>query len=336
MNQAAMHQNGPSAPPYDTVYDSGHVYRISGGHVENTSPAQNVMAEPRGAARPQRQVRRQTRRRVPRMESTRKRHQRQQSGQVSLCVKYGIFFYNLVFWIVGTALLAFGTWGLVTKGTSVDEIIGGFIDPMWFIVIIGAFIFIISMAGCIGALRENTCLLKFFAIILSIIMLAETAVVVLAFVYKEQGNIIGGWIDRAIVDYRDDPDTQFLLDQMQIDLKCCGSTHPNDWDNNPYFNCSSPAVSACGVPYSCCIKPEGELVNYQCGYGRLREKPDHEWIGVIHVQGCAVSIEQWMNQNLVIICAAIGGILLVQAVSICFVKSLIHDIREIKSHWRVV
>ena len=35
-------------------------------------------------------------------------------------------------------------------------------------------------------------------------------------------------------------------------LHCCGLKDYNDWEHNLYFNCSSPGVERCGVPYSCC------------------------------------------------------------------------------------
>ena len=36
-------------------------------------------------------------------------------------------------------------------------------------------------------------------------------------------------------------------------FECCGGFGFQDWENNVYFNCNSPGVNACGVPYSCCI-----------------------------------------------------------------------------------
>ena len=56
----------------------------------------------------------------------------------------------------------------------------------------------------------------------------------------------------GISDYLDDPDSQFIMDEIQKKFECCGAYTFNDWNYNAYFKCSSGDVLACGVPYSCC------------------------------------------------------------------------------------
>lgn len=42
---------------------------------------------------------------------------------------------------------------------------------------------------------------------------------------------------------------------FSLQFKCCGLSQEGylDWGKNEYFNCTSPSVERCGVPFSCCI-----------------------------------------------------------------------------------
>uniref|UniRef100_A0A8C6SVJ7 Tetraspanin n=1 Tax=Neogobius melanostomus TaxID=47308 RepID=A0A8C6SVJ7_9GOBI len=195
--------------------------------------------------------------------------------EVSCCIKYFIFGFNILFWLLGMALVGIGLWlgGVLSNISSITDL--GGLDPVWLFMVVGAVMFILGFAGCIGALRENTFLLN-FPCSLGIIFFLELTTGILAFVFKDwikdQLNL---FINNNIRAYRDDIDLQNLIDFTQEYWECCGAFGADDWNLNIYFNCTdgNPSREKCGVPFSCCTKdPAEDVINTQCGYDS-RAKP---------------------------------------------------------------
>lgn len=273
--------------------------------------------------------------------------------EVSCCTKYFLFTFNILFWLLGVALVTIGIWAWTEKGffDDVAKLTDIPLDPVILILSIGIVMFLLSFSGCLGALRENICLLKFFSVILGIIFFAELVAGILAFVYKDWFNQrFDQFISTTINKYRDDPDLQNLIDFSQQYLECCGGTNgPSDWENNIYFNCTSvilvneiqykPAES-CGVPFSCCALGDmfgngvqDTVIDTQCGYGVRNDKAETDWGEVIWTSGCIEKFEEFLRQEVYLVAGLFIGVALLQIVPICFAQNMISDIETIKAAW---
>ncbi|CAG4982519.1 unnamed protein product [Parnassius apollo] len=270
------------------------------------------------------------------------RKYRRDTTEVSCCLKYVIFGVNVLFWFVGLIILAVGVWAWMEKDTfnNLSRLTNIALDPVFILICVGTITFIIGFTGCVGALRENTCLLACYAVFLALLLLAEMTTGILFFVFKD-------WIKQQatsgfqsfIAHYREDPDQQNLIDWIQGEwLQCCGVEGPRDWDRNAYFNCSSGAVGsreACGVPFSCCrSKPQDIIIkNKQCGYDVRKPTYSFDIAKIIYDKGCLEAAEEWFDHNLLIVATSAVCTAFAQILGICFAQNLRADIFAQKSKW---
>uniref|UniRef100_A0AAQ4PDQ6 Tetraspanin n=1 Tax=Gasterosteus aculeatus aculeatus TaxID=481459 RepID=A0AAQ4PDQ6_GASAC len=257
-------------------------------------------------------------------------------NDVSCCIKYFIFGFNILFWVRRFIIvfLCASLWfssGVLSNISSITDL--GGLDPVWLFMVVGGVMFILGFAGCIGALRENTFLLKFFSVFLGIIFFLELTTGVLAFVFKDwikdQLNL---FINNNIRAYRDDIDLQNLIDFTQEYWECCGAFGADDWNLNIYFNCTdgNPSREKCGVPFSCCTKdPAEDVINTQCGYD-IRAKPQKDYI---NVKGCVPQFEKWLQDNLTLVAGIFIGVALLQIFGICLAQNLVSDIEAVQASW---
>ncbi|XP_039293184.1 tetraspanin-33 [Nilaparvata lugens] len=270
---------------------------------------------------------------------------------VSSCVKYMIFLLNFAFWLFGGVLIGIGTYAFLDKwrdGTGqvdwhglikLETIYDIVLNISLILIIAGGVVFIVSFAGCVGALRENTCLLKFYSLFLLIFFLLEMAVAIMGFVFPHtmQSMLEESFTDKIIHTYRDDADLQNLIDFAQREFHCCGLSSEGymDWSKNEYFNCSSPSVEQCGVPFSCCINDTditSGLVNFMCGH-KVQQLSVAEASKKVWTSGCIEVIRSWALRNLYTIAAVALAVALVQLFVIYLGKTLEGQIELQKARW---
>lgn len=265
------------------------------------------------------------------------------------CIKYSLFAFNIVFWLLGTLLLGIAVWSKTEKGNLMD-FNSMAIDPATVLLIVGAVMFWIGFFGWVGALRENIKFLQVFATSLVLLFLAEAAVGILAFVTKEKvRSMVETHMFEAIRSYRDDSDLRDAVNVAQRTFKCCGVRNFTDWQENAYFKCCNEGIESCGVPYSCCNM--SLQVNLFCGVNVVEydedefcEDPNNpskyvptnhlkEGYGSgtqIHDTGCLVTMESWFNLNLYYIGGTALGVAVVQIGGVWLAQTLTHKIKSAK------
>ncbi|XP_035036965.1 tetraspanin-10 [Hippoglossus stenolepis] len=215
-------------------------------------------------------------------------------------LKYFLFLCNLVFTVLGLVVLGLGMWGLITKESFAQEKIGSIgTDPMLILVTLGFVLTVLCLSGCVGALRENCCLLKLFSVAVLVLISAQVLAAIIAYSLQDQiGSYLRSGMLTAMARYQDDLDLRFITDEIQSNLQCCGADNYRDWEVNIYYNCSAPGVLACGVPATCCVDPlqNGTVWNSQCGLGaQLLDEFTAQ--SVIFLGGCLGGISRWIEQH---------------------------------------
>ncbi|KAH0816306.1 hypothetical protein GEV33_006485 [Tenebrio molitor] len=193
-------------------------------------------------------------------------------GCSTTVVKYLVFFFNLVFartpWDLNwadfefTAMTAFvylqreaGDWaveigaetiagaGLLALGILLklkNDDIQNFIPdkyhlglPPILLIAIGSVIFVTAFFGCCGAIKESTCMLTTFAIILLTLLIVQIAIAAYAFLQvgdtADLRSSVTQVVDKSFNQYNSSKAVQEEFDFLQSFLHCCGVDGVHDW-----------------------------------------------------------------------------------------------------------
>ena len=258
---------------------------------------------------------------------------------MNICVKYILFFLNILFWLLGLVMVLAGAYARAMKSyQQIGSALPWFMDPANIFILIGIVIFTLAFIGCIGSLRENTVLLKIFEIVIDVLLLAEIALAL--YVYFDRTRVqknVEKLFHKTIPKYRDDEDFQSIMDWTQQTMKCCGVRDYNDWEENIYFNCTATSEKnpeRCGVPFSCCKNFEKDM-NRQCGHKMRDPSTDAVRNNVIYTGGCVNAFFEYFlsEDNLVLLSVIAGAVVVLQLVTTGLAHNLCDGIRKQKGKW---
>ncbi|XP_029689997.1 CD9 antigen-like [Takifugu rubripes] len=156
------------------------------------------------------------------------------------CVKYLLFIFNFIFWLMGSFVLAVGLWLRFDPETVTllngEKAPDTFFIGVYILIGAGSLVMLVGFFGCCGAVRESQCLLGSFFACLLIIFGAEVAAGVFGFLNKEK--IIED-VQNFYSSTYDKNNTSTLIMSYQKILNCCGTTSNPCTDATATKDCES-------------------------------------------------------------------------------------------------
>ncbi|XP_029283875.1 tetraspanin-8 [Cottoperca gobio] len=148
---------------------------------------------------------------------------------VNKCIKYLLFFFNLLFWISGCIILGVSIYLKVHKDGN--EITNESLPGIDLMIAIGVIIMVLGFLGCCGAIRENRCMLLLFFISLLLIFILLLAAGILGAVEEKK---VKEWMKERLAKFTplssQPENVKDDLEKLQRELKCCGLINgPSDW-----------------------------------------------------------------------------------------------------------
>ncbi|KAI1890601.1 hypothetical protein AGOR_G00155350 [Albula goreensis] len=142
------------------------------------------------------------------------------------CVKYLLFIFNFIFWLVGSLVLAVGLWlrfdSVIKSLLSSEGAPETFFMGVYILIGAGGLMMLVGFFGCCGAVRESQCLLGSFFACLLIIFGAEVAAGVFGFLNKDKIiEEIQKFYERSV----DENANSTIATKFHEVLECCKDTH---------------------------------------------------------------------------------------------------------------
>lgn len=225
------------------------------------------------------------------------------------CLKYMMFLFNLIFWLCGCGLLGVGIWLSVSQGNFAT------FSPSFpslsaanLVIAIGTIVMVTGFLGCLGAIKENKCLLLSFFIILLIILLAELILLILFFVYMDKVNENAKQdLKEGLLLYNTENNVGLknAWNIIQAEMRCCGVTDYTDW---------YPVLGENTVPDRCCME------NSQ-GCGRNSTTP-------LWKTGCYEKVKLWFDDNKHVLGTVGMCFLIMQILGMAFSMTLFQHIHR--------
>ncbi|TPP56617.1 Tetraspanin [Fasciola gigantica] len=215
------------------------------------------------------------------------------------CIKYSMFAFCLIAWLIGLITLIVGIVARVSGSFGpLDAHIPAVHSGANLLIAVGFFIMIMGFLGCCGTIRESQCMLfSFFLFVFFCFTLLMAAGLWAVAWSSKLDDYLYRYLEKQVVNYREHEtqnESTKLMDFLQRKYTCCGVSSAADYGSKP-------------VPRSC-----GESASV---YSKL--------------SGCHAVLVEVCKSNLSLICGIGIGFALIMILGMVCSMMLCCALREI-------
>nr|XP_053644745.1 tetraspanin-1-like [Cherax quadricarinatus] len=252
-------------------------------------------------------------------------------------LKFIVMIFNLLYMILGGALLGTSLWMYLdgARMAPVTQDIEGYNYVLYFLMAVGAVMFIMGFLGCCGAFQESQCMLATFFALVFVLFIGQIGAGIWLKSNEERfKKLAEESMAKAIQhDYGyNDLKTQ-AFDVIQSELQCCGSMGPTDWadarfnganDGNAVDIGIAGKLDSYSTPASCCNTAYGS------GCDAARKLLISATVPkAIYTDGCAKKMLKLIETYSYELLAVVGAILLIEVLAMIFSMVLCCTVRRI-------
>ncbi|XP_031627242.1 CD63 antigen-like [Contarinia nasturtii] len=219
------------------------------------------------------------------------------------CAKYSVFLFNLLFALTGIAILTVGA-VIFSAFNHYENFLG---EDLWsapvILMIIGGIVFIIAFLGCCGAIKESSCMVLTFSLLLIVIILFEIGIGTFGYVRQDDlNNALDKGFNQTLNNYQAN---QKEWDLVQTELKCCGVNSPDDF--------TPKVLNGSAFPRSCCLTLK---IDEPCTKKDATQK------------GCKTSLLNYLSSQSTILAGVAVAVGLIQIVGLGYACCLYRAFRK--------
>jgi len=256
-------------------------------------------------------------------------------------LKFLVFLINFKIWLLGLGVLGVSLWLMFDSSlylqTSADQHTDYYLATYIFLGV-GALIAVMGFLGCCGAWKQSAWMLGTFFAFLLIVFFVEIALGVMLYF---NGTPMNEFVKKSVsqtVKYNYNSNNTAAMktfDMVQEGLECCGSDGVDSWYKSVFneydfqveeLGLATKTKSYYNVPRSCCRIQESVDCNNNINIA-LKQIPSQ---AALYTDGCVEELTKLLDDHLIYILGAVGGLALLQLLGMMFSLCLCCAVKRIE------